>query len=175
MGDGDQGVNPWEEIIVKSGLLAIVASWLRSMAKSDVKSKLSEICTVEECKTAKLTLINEVTKEDLEKVVGSVAVERKKIDQSVNDIVNIVSILMDKNLLPTFIIKDKELDKFTTALAFDTSKESRTDIKIAGIEDTLKELMEGQNNLFKLYEKCNRVQPVGNTTFTGAVHKEVNS
>ena len=173
--EGDGGENPWRDIIVKSGLLAIVSSWLRSMAKADVKTKLSEISTLEECKIAKKALIDAVTKEDLEKMVGSVTMERKKIDLSVNVIVTIIGILMDKNLLPTFIIQDTELDKYVTALAFDTARESRTDIKMASMENKLKELTDGQNNLFELFSKLSQVQPVGNSTLAGAVGKQINS
>ena len=173
--EGEGGENPWRDIIVKSGLLAIVSSWLRSMAKADVKTKLSEISTLEECKIAKKALIDAITKEDLEKMVGSVTMERKKVDLSVNDIVTIIGILMDKNLLPTFIIQDTELDKYVTALAFDTARESRTDIKMASMENKLKELTDGQNNLFELFSKLSQVQPVGNSTLAGAVGKQINS
>ena len=76
----------------------------------------------------------------MEKVVGSFAVDRNKTDLHIIDIVNIIHNLKEKNLLPTFAVNDKDLDKYNIVL----DQESIMVNKMNSMENTINELLEGQ-------------------------------
>ena len=90
-----EGVNPWADIEVKSGLLAVVSSWMRATTRDRVKTILEGLVTGEECKIAKEALVEKVPKEELEKVTGGFTINRRSEDLHTADILKILGALKD--------------------------------------------------------------------------------
>ena len=123
-GGGEKGDNPWKSIEIRNGLLTIICSWMQAASADRIREILLRSVKMEEFEAAKEAIKASIPILELTEVFPRASkdfyTKRRSAEKNIEDIMEFLQVLDEKNGIPLFLAASNELVKFNKIVLLDT-------------------------------------------------------
>ncbi len=123
-GGGEKGDNPWKSIEIRNGLLTIICSWMQAASADRISEILLRSVKMEEFEAAKDAIKASIPILELTEVFPRASkdfyTKRRSAEKNIEDIMEFLQVLDEKNRIPLFLAASNELVKFNKIVLLDT-------------------------------------------------------
>lgn len=123
-GGGDKGDNPWKALEIRNGLLTVICSWMQAASADRIREILLRSVKMEEFEAAKEAIKASIPILELAEVFPRANkdfyTKRRSADKNIEDIMEFLQVLDEKNRIPLFLAASNELVKFNKIVLLDT-------------------------------------------------------